>query len=495
MKRSSATTTPEVRQPVQAHTSTKPPGPWESTQVRRKGVRVLLDSRPPEKPSISSQETEWPGIDWLRGLELSERDWYLGNEQRFAELKERYAQVTAEEWADLEATHHAEKTPAESETANNHEQVVTPDRFGSHILDLVRATLEKYILFPSKHAVVAYTLWIAATHAQAEWEHATRFVFKSPIKRCGKTRAQEIGRELVNRPLSTTNISVAALVRSLDEKDPHTLILDEADTIFGRKAAREGSEDLRGILNSGHSRGWPYLRWDPKQREMESCPTFAMTLIGGIGDLPDTIEDRAVVIPMRRRAPGEKISQCRRRDIPKLHEVRDQLHAWVRSIDGLANSEPNMPVEDREADVWEPLVAIADAAGGDWPKMSRIACATICAAANQEETTAGERLLADIRDVWGDKEHVFSSDLIEQLHTIDEAPWSDWFGHPLSTRDVSRLLRPYGIRSRNVRDGERQAKGYLRSDMTDAWRSYVTAVPTSQEPEAAGSAWDGSGTD
>ena len=223
------------------------------------------------------------------------------------------------------------------------------------------------------------TLFTAATHAQPAWEHASRLVVKSPIKRCGKTRAQEVARELVHKALPTTNISPAALARSINEDDPPTLILDEADTVWGKKDQRsEGAEDLRGILNAGHSRGWPYVRWDAAARRQEQCPTFAMAIIGGIGDMPDTIEDRAVVLSMRRRAPGESVAQWRtRRAVPQLRGVRDRLHAWVDAEHHrLADAEPELPAEDRAADVWEPLVAIADAAGGDWPARARKACQT-----------------------------------------------------------------------------------------------------------------------
>lgn len=342
---------------------------------------------------------------------------------------------------------------------------------GAALLDEVRTTLETYIVFPSAEASAAYALWIAASHAQPHWEHATRFVLKSPIKRCGKTRAQEIGRELVHRPISTTNISVAALVRSIDEKDPPTLFLDEADTVFGRKRGEESSEDLRGILNSGHSRGWPYIRWDPKLRQSEECATFSMALLGGIGDLPDTIEDRAVVVSMRRRAPGEPVATFRRRRvIPRLHVLRARLASWVGGLD-LADLEPEMPVEDRDADKWEPLIAIADSAGGHWPITARRACEVLCDV-EPDDSTAGERLLADLEAVWGDASERKTDMILNLLHAVDEAPWGDWYGKPLTARALAKLLKPYGIRSQNLVIGDARPKGYARIDFEDAWTRY-----------------------
>jgi hypothetical protein len=360
---------------------------------------------------------------------------------------------------------------------------------GDDLLNEVHDTLTSYVVWPDEHACVAYTLWIAATHAQTKWEHATRFVFKSPIKRCGKTRAQEVGRELVHDPLSSTNISVAALVHSISEDDPPTLVIDEADSIFGRKKDRpDGAEDLRGILNSGHSRGWPYVRWDPKSRQRDECATFAMALIGGIGDLPDTIEDRGVVTSMRRRAPGEHITQFRRkRVLPELHDLRDRLASWVAAhLEELGNAEPDLPVEDRQADVWESLVAVADLAGGGWPDLARKACEHYCRAPVVDEVTAGELLLKDLRDVWKvTEEHLFTETILERLHKVEESPWGDWYGKPLTARNLAKLLRAYKVKSKNIWDPatQTQAKGYARDDLADPWHRYVQSVQPSKDAE------------
>jgi hypothetical protein len=353
---------------------------------------------------------------------------------------------------------------------------------GVALLDELHETITGFVVWPSEAASVAYALWIAATHAQEAWEHATRFVAKSPIKRCGKTRLEEVARELAHRPLPAANTSPAALSRSIDESDPPTIFIDEADTIFGRgKNAREGSEDLRGILNAGHSRGWPYLRWDMKANRLDECTTFAMVMLAGIGDMPDTIEDRAVVVSMRRRASGESVRPFRRRRVlPVLHELRDRLHAWMTAgVGELEHAEPELPVEDRDADVWEPLVAVADLAGGPWPERARRACAEMCAVMTEDEGTAGERLLVDLLSIWDtNEEHLPTAVILDRLREIEEAPWSDYFGKPLTARGLAKLLRPYGVKSRNIRIGGDNTvpKGYARDDLADPWHRYATSA-------------------
>jgi len=356
---------------------------------------------------------------------------------------------------------------------------------GAALLDELHATLTKYVVFPSPEAADAVTLYVAATHAQPAWEHATRLVIKSPIKRCGKSRLQEIIAETCFRPLRTANCSTAALVRSIGGDDPPTILLDEADTIFGgQKSSKDGvAEDLRGFINAGHSRGVPYLRWDMTARQLEECPTFGMAVLGGIGDMPDTIEDRAVIVAMRRRGPNETVAAFRRRNIPALRDLRDKLHAWIRpSVDKLMTSEPTMPVQDRAADTWEPLVVVGDHAGGDWPDRARRACLTMTGNEATEESTAGERLLADLRQIWDSEDYLSTTTILDRLHGVDEAPWSDWYGKPLTDRALAKLLRPYGVKSRTVREtgAEGTARGYARADLTDSWGRYVTSDTTTQ---------------
>ena len=191
---------------------------------------------------------------------------------------------------------------------------------GAALLDQTHAALSRYVILPSAEAADAVVLWIAATHGMQAWHCAPRLDVTSPVKRCGKSRLLDIIEATCHDPLITVNISPAGLVHSIAD-DPPTLLLDEADTVFGTKAA-DNHEDLRGIINAGHSRNRPYIRWDPKARERETCPTFAMAALAGIGSLPDTITDRAIVVKMRRRAPGETVDRFRdRRDGKPLKEL------------------------------------------------------------------------------------------------------------------------------------------------------------------------------
>jgi hypothetical protein len=351
------------------------------------------------------------------------------------------------------------------------------------LLGELHAALCRYVVFPSPHAADAVCLWVAATHAQPAWEHAPRLAVVSPLKRCGKSRLLDVVAETCHAPLITVNATIAAVVRSIGE-DPPTLLVDEADTLWGTKRQADQNEDLRGLLNAGHQRNRPMLRWDITTRTAEQLDTFAMALLAAIGDLPDTIMDRAVVVRMRRRAPGEQVDPYRtRRDAPPLNELRERLHGWAREhLRQLHQAIPEMPLEDRAADTWEPLIAIADAADGDWPQRARDAAQAMTGAEAQheEDSSASVRLLADLRSVFDTAatDALYTTTILEALHKLEDAPWADWYGHPLATRDLARLLRAFDVRPKDVREhGGPNRKGYARADLHEPWARYVPLHP------------------
>jgi hypothetical protein len=327
-------------------------------------------------------------------------------------------------------------------------------------------------------------LWIAASHAQPAWAHAPRLVIRAPERRCGKSRLLDVVEATSHDPLLTVNASPAAVYRSITA-DPPVLLVDEADTIFGPKA--DGNEDLRGLLNAGHQRGRPAIRYDAAANQVVKIPTFAMAALAGIGAMPDTIEDRAVVVHMRRRAGGEKVSPYRsRRDREPLRGLADQLTAWLRAdLPTLEQAEPAMPVEDRAADTWEPLITVADYAGGTWPERARAAALTL----TNEATDSGEmsdrmRLLTDCRTAFGDDLALPTTELLNRLRSNPESPWGEFGPAGLTAMKLGSLLKEYGIRSATIRfPGAGQAKGYQRAEFTDAWERYCPLSDVSPEGE------------
>ena len=283
-------------------------------------------------------------------------------------------------------------------------------------------------------------------------------------------------------------------------------MLDEADTIFGGKNA-DTNEDLRGLLNAGHQRNRPAIRYDAATRTVERIPTFAMAALAGIGAMPDTIEDRAVVIRMRRRAPGESVAPFRhRRDRPALTTLAAELARWLGAhLAELERAEPVMPLEDRAADTWEPLIAVADLAAGGWPELARHAAVMLTEDRDAAASVSDRiRLLTDCRAAFGDADALPTTTLVTRLRSDPEAPWSDHGPAGITPMRLAAMLRDYDIRSANIRFGEPigQVKGYYRADFTDAWARYCPpragypSQPSQASPPSSGpgrpETWDGS---
>jgi hypothetical protein len=307
------------------------------------------------------------------------------------------------------------------------------------------------------------------------WDSTPRLAFLSAEPASGKTRALEITELLVPSPVATVNVTPAYLFRKVGSETGATILFDEIDTVFGAKA--KDHEDIRGLLNAGHRRGATTGRCLVRGNEVtfEELPAYAAVALAGIGWLPDTLLSRSVIIRMRRRHAGERVEGFRRR----IHELegrqlRDRVAIWAKSVADDIRW-PALPPEiaDRDADVWEPLLAVADAIGGDWPQRAREAGVTLVTESKEVEPSLGIRLLNDIRSVFGGAQEMFSKSILQALHEMVEAPWSDLKGKPLDERGLANRLRQYGVKSKTIRIGATTLKGYARADLADLWTRYL----------------------
>jgi hypothetical protein len=366
---------------------------------------------------------------------------------------------------------------------------------GAIVLDAVHDFLCTFVAYPSPDAAIAHTLWIAHAHLMDAWESTPRLAFLSPEPGSGKTRALEITETLVPRPVEAINATSAYLFRKVSAPEGMpTILYDEIDTLFGPKA--KDNEEIRGILNAGHRRGAVAGRCVVRGKiiDTEELPAYCAVALAGLGNLPDTILTRSVVVRMRRRAPSETVEPYRRRvHAPIGNDLRDQLARWAQTVQKRAASlRPEMPegVMDRNADVWEALLAVADLAGGDWPRKARCSAVSLVSLAKGASPSLGVRLLADLREIFGESvDGVFTEDILRRLRDLEEAPWGDLKGKPIDPRRLAALLKPYGIASKQIRIGSVTAKGYAREDLHDAWARYLgQAANKSETSETADTA-------
>jgi hypothetical protein len=284
--------------------------------------------------------------------------------------------------------------------------------------------------------------------------------------------------------------SEAVLFRKIAKHCP-TLLMDEIDAIFATYL--EKTEPIRGLLNAGSRRGGTVARCEGNSHEVADFLVFCAKCLAGIdnGHHPETIRDRSIVIRLQRKL-AEKVERFRYRKVKaEAESLVPLLSAWAEAhIGELSEHFPELPQElnDRAAEGWEPLLAIAESAGGEWPAKGRAAAIALSGTAEIEDDSFGVQLLADLKRIWilDDLGSVmFSHEICGKLRGVEGSPWTSW-GRGRSTvgfneRDLARTLRPFGIRPKTVRTGKDTGKGYHREQFVDAWARYVPEIASEDD--------------
>jgi hypothetical protein len=345
---------------------------------------------------------------------------------------------------------------------------------GAALLDEMAASYRRHVVM-TPHAASACALWTIHTHALEAAEVTPRLAVVSPAKRCGKTTLLAGLGELVARALHTANVTTAATFRVLDAGAP-TLLIDEADTFLAER------EELRGVLNSGHRRETAYvIRCVGDEHEPTRFATWGAVAIATIGHdaIPSTLHDRSIQVALARRAKHEHVERWAHRDRAALTRMRRQCVRWTADhLEELRAAPVLDDLDDRAADNWGALLAIADAAGGEWPKRARAAALVLSGVRDASDDDLGVALLTDVRHVFDalSADRVRSGRLVEQLVALADRPWGECErGRELNQYTLGRRLRRFGIAPSSVRfEGEKKTKkGYLREWFADAWGRYL----------------------
>ena len=354
---------------------------------------------------------------------------------------------------------------------------------GATVLDELIRAIRRYVVI-DWHQANAVALWVLHTHAGDAFDTAPNLWLKSAEKRSGKTRLSGILNRLVRRPLLVSGINAAALLRLIEQYGP-TILLDELDTLF--QGDRELAEAVRGIINSGFDRAaavfiknvpTPDGGWEPR-----AFSTYGPKVLAGIGEMPTTIADRSIPILMLRKKREEKVARLRARDGSEFRDIACKLARWAADhLKSLAAADPEVSedLNDRAADAWAPILAVADAVGGEWPQRAREAAVALSGEESGTQSR-GEQLLADIRAAFEAKktDRLSSDELVSYLTGLDDRPWPEINrGKPLTKASLARMLRPFKIFSGDVRFGSGAVlKGYHRQKCEDAFKRYLPSPP------------------
>lgn len=378
---------------------------------------------------------------------------------------------------------------------------------GAELLDRVVVALKRYVQFADDAQAWAVALWTACTHAFAHetFDTAPYLIITSAEKQSGKTRLIEVIAELVRDAWRiSTAPTISSLFRVIDQRAP-TVLFDEIDELF----AANGDEikQVRAALNAGYRRGAtvPRVEGDHANREVKDFSVFAMKLLAGLraSQWPDTTRDRGIIIELRRRLAGERVERFRlKHAAPALHELREELAAWAdANAETMAAFEANdiEQISDRKFEVWEPLLAVAHAAGGEWPKRAHTAALLLSGVAEPDTDSLGVVLLRDLKVIFATHAvdgRLSTSAAVKALNDMEESPWQNLRdGKGIDSYRVAKFLRGYGVTSDTMRFGEKSLRGWTRDDLADAWRRYLPSPSSEGSTSSTSSTPDGSSTE
>lgn len=346
----------------------------------------------------------------------------------------------------------------------------------SALLNEISGTIRRFIVCPVE-TVHAATLWIAMTWCIDVIHVAPLAVITAPEKRCGKSQLLFLIGRLVNRPLAASNITPSALFRSIDKWHP-TLLIDEADAFL------KDNEELRGLLNCGHTRDSAFtIRTVGESFTPKRFDVWGAKALAGIGKLADTLMDRAIPLELRRKTADEVTDRLRYAEEGLFEDLASKLARFSEDYaEEVRTARPPFIPElhDRAQDNWEPLLAIAMVAGGEWPTLARQAAIKISGDASHQ-LSIGVELLADIQEIFEMRhtDRIATRELIEDLCADEERPWATYNrGFRISPKQVAERLKGYGVHSSSMRiPGAVNAKGYYLKQFEDAFTRYLPTIP------------------
>ena len=346
---------------------------------------------------------------------------------------------------------------------------------GTDLVNDLCGVFKRHIVL-SDASTLACALWTLHAHAHDAAIHSPILDIGSPTKRCGKTQLLAALELLVPKPLASASVSPASVFRSIDRWRP-TMLIDEADTFFADKS------ELRGVLNSGHSKSSAVVvRCVGDQHEPRRFGTWCPKVFAHIGRVHPTLEDRSIRIQMKRKLKTEMTARIPRDDA--YAELRSKCARFAEdNLENLKKARPTILIglNDRAADNWDPLLAIAEACGcGAEARQAALELS----GADDDETDAIV-LLADLKTIFeqakaGDATIVTMSSAViaADLVSMEDKRWPEFKGgKPITPAQIAALLKPFHIAPRKVQSdgggGKRQVQGYRFEQFEWTFKRYL----------------------
>lgn len=353
-----------------------------------------------------------------------------------------------------------------------------------HPLDRIDHFIRRFLILPNESDYTIVSLWIAHTYFTHKIKTTPRLAIISPEYGCGKSRVLEVLESLTFKGEKLDHHTRSYLMRTVDlireefSRSP-TLLIDEIDSVF-RKNSEEG-EATRAFANTGYrATGFYGITEGDSKKTPTKFKTFAPMALAGKGEvLPESVMTRAVIIRLQRRMGNEYIEDFLTDLVAfEAEELREELLGWSDyCAQEISTLNPDLPVRDRDREVWLPLFIVAHLADEAWIKRAEIALANIQEAKSDNTLPRERQLLSDTWKIFQgqEREKIKSAAIILGLIEMPDSEWDTYnFGKPINERALAKKLRTYGIKPAQIRfENGQGAKGYYRSEVESAVKRYL----------------------
>jgi hypothetical protein len=366
-----------------------------------------------------------------------------------------------------------------------------PKPIGARRLDQAKAFLLRKWAPPNDAVADLIILWCAGCHMT---DQEMRLLFMSYPRLFVGTKGPGAGKSTLLRLLAGpingqsdglaprgewTSDPSAPSLRALLHGQRAAIFLDQADTKQGNG---DFPAETKTILLQGYMKGATVTRGgNTNTGKVNRYRVDGPICMAGLWDaflsMPnmDDVRSRTLMLLCGKRRPTHKLERLDwRDDAPTLQGHHDALAAWAETVKHeVAAARPSMEgFDDRERDITEPLIAVADAAGGDWPERARNAVRVVCRGATDEMTKPEPRnpfevLMRDLGLVWAPEEdRLPTREIVERLRELPNSAWSRFRTPQDAGRELVKILRPEGVEPSTFRMPQSDpVKGYWRDEL------------------------------
>lgn len=357
----------------------------------------------------------------------------------------------------------------------------------AELIETMRSQYRSFMYFTNPDTdSLKLAIWTIATWFVEYLSYSPYVMITAPEGGCGKSQLLDMLSYGSYRAKVASDISTSALYRGI-EAYHYTVFIDEADSFL------KGQDNLQGALKAGIRRNAVTTRTEKlangTYREKD-FRVFGFKAVAGISarGISDLLTSRSIIVKLGLK-PKKVILKRLDDRLPIWQENKSKCARLAQDYgEWISNYRPEIPLDlsNRQADVWESLIAIADltdkVSGTNYGEQVRnIALEGI----KDKVDSIGQELLRDIRDIFREIReedqargvsstvYISSYDLTIKLTVDPTLRWAEYGHKGLTAHTLGKMLSEYGIKSFQKKINGKNLKCYCLKDFEAVFDTYL----------------------